>query len=859
MTGSGTAASARGLWVVVLAAAVQFSGGAGAAAAAPAPPKLVSVSVTPARVLIDRPQAAQQLLVTGRFSDGSLHDLTGSARFRSRAPSIATVTPQGVVTPGGNGSGTVSVVVASGARGLALAVPVRVRNAGVRYRWDFASQIVPLLTRAGCNGASCHGSASGRGGFKLAAFGGDAGVDFAAITRWAEGRRLNRADPAHSLLLLKPTMTVPHGGGLRFKVGSPEYRMLASWIASGAPEGGDGPRVSRLEVWPRERLLTRAGERQRLLVTAHYTDGTREDVSERALFEAKNEAAATVDGSVVTAAGIGDTPVIVRYAGLTAAATISATTLPPLRGFPVFDPANVVDREVFGKLRRLRLQPAPAAEDAELVRRLYLDVVGRIPTAEEAQRFVAETDPVKRARLVETLLEGPEYPRHWRDNLNGLLMGRGAPNPQWTQWLETSLREDHGWDRMAREILLARPESASETGALVFLNSRFGMGDTGLDQVTRDVSRIFFGVDIQCARCHTHPAVASWQQEAYWGLSAFYARSYLLPLKSGTFLAEKATGEVQYFGTDKNQRSAAPVFLTGERPDEPRLASASSGGMVSPGVAESAELYLVPPEEAKEKTRVPVPKYSRRARFVELAVGAQDPYFTRAIVNRVWAMLMGRGLVEPVDQMHAANPASHPALLDALANGLAEHRFSLKWLIRAILTSRTYALGSRWGHGARPGAELYAVAAVRPMTMAQLANSTLVGAGYWEQGDAADLGKRRAQLETGFAAQLAELRQKLDSGTEVFQANVSQALYLANSRGFETLIDKGPLVERLAKVTDDGEAVRQAYLAVLSRPPDEEELGGFRKHLAARGDRRRAALQQMVWALLASVEFRFVH
>jgi hypothetical protein len=827
---------------------------------------VVALSVVPAEVVIDRPGATQQLLVTGRRADGSLCDLTARARFASSAPA-APVSGAGVVSALRNGAARVTVSLPGTA--LRATAPVTIRNAGTAYRWDFTRQVAPVLAKGGCGGASCHGSATGRAGFKLSLFGQDPEQDYDAVVHGAGSRRVNRMNPGASLILLKPTMTLPHGGGLRFKAGSPEYRALARWIASGAPRGGDPARLERLEVLPRERLLTLPAEAQRLLVTAYFSDGTREDVSEQALFESKNEGAARAEGARVVFAGLGEATVLARFGGQTATATVTATALPPLRAFPAYASAQVVDREVFGRLRRLRVPPAEPAPDSEFVRRLYLDLVGRAPTAAETERFCADPAPNKRAALADALLNGPEYPKQWRDNLNGLLMGRGAlpMAPAWAEWLETALKEDRGWDGMARDLLLARPEKPEQNGALTFMDSRFAQGETGLDAVTRDVSRIFFGVDIQCARCHTHPEVASWQQQAYWGIAAFFGRSYRIQVKGANYLAEKADGEVQYFGTDKSQRPALPVFLTGEGALEP-AAPKPAVGMAAPA-GENPELYAVAPEEAKEKTRVPVPKYSRRQRLVEIAINARDPFFKRAMVNWVWATLMGRGLVEPVDQMHAGNPPSHPALLDALAEEFARGGFSLKKLIRTLVTSQTYARGSAWkaaGLAERPGPELYAVAAVRPLSVQQLANSVLVAAGYQEQaaagpagGPALDLGKVRAQLETQWAAQLAEIRRSLDSGTERYQPNVAQALYLANSRSFQQLLERGGLAARLAKLADDGEVVRQAYLSILSRPPDAAEASAFRAYLAQRKERRAVAVGQAVWALVTSAEFRFIH
>jgi len=827
-----------------------------------AAPRVVSISVLPSEVVIDRPGATQQLLVVGRRSDGTISDLTAQARFVTTTPGVASVSTGGVVSALRDGSARVSVSLAAG--GLRAAVPVTLKNSRGAYRWDYARQIAPVLVKAGCSATSCHGATAGRGGFKLSFFGHDTEQDYETLVRSSGGRRVNRMNPGASLLLLKPTMTLPHGGGVRFKVGSPEYRALARWIASGSPRGGDPAQVERLEILPRERLLTRPGEVQRLLVTAHYSDGTREDVSEQALFESKNEGAVKLEGSRALYVGLGEAPVLARYGGRMVAANITASPLPALRVFPPYAPSNVVDREIFSKLRRLRVPPAEAAPDSELARRLYLDLVGRVPTAVEAQQYCESTEPGKREALIDALLNSPEFPKHWRDNLNALLMGRAAfpMNPAWAAWLETSLKEDRGWDSIARELLLARPEKPEENGALHFMDSRFAQGDTGLDVVTRDVSRIFFGVDIQCARCHTHPEVAAWQQQAYWGIAAFFGRSYRIQVKGGSYLAERATGEVQYFGADKNQRPATPVFLTGTVLTEPATIAPAAG---APAGAENPELYTVAPEDAKDKTRVPVPKFSRRARFVEAAVTADDPYFKRALVNWVWVRLMGRGLVEPADQMHAGNPPSHPVLLQELSDITARGGFILRKLIRTIVSSQVYARGSEWKPVGtllrdRPPGELYAVSPIRPLSVQQLATSMLVAAGYPVTGDpAGDSGKARAEFETRYATQLGDIRRKLDSGTESYQPNVAQALFLSNNRAFQQTLEQGGLATRLAKLTDHREVVRQAYWSVLSRAPDPEEAAAFERHLAERADRRPAAISQIVWALLTSAEFRFTH
>jgi hypothetical protein len=531
--------------------------------------------------------------------------------------------------------------------------------------------------------------------------------------------------------------------------------------------------------------------------------------------------------------------------------------------------AQGIDRFVAAGWTRDKVQPAELAGDAEFVRRIYLDLVGRIPSKEEAQRFCANRDPRKRARLIDELLASGEFPKHWRENLNLLLMGGPAfgGDAAWRNWLETALKQGQGWDTMARTILLARPGKPEDEGGAHFLVSRFAQGPSGLDLATRDVSRFFFGVDIQCARCHKHPEVRQWKQESYWGMAAFLNRSYPLPIKGKTGLAERATGEVDYSTKGKPPKTVPPQFLTGETVVE--AAMMSKPATVKPGQPppEDPTAYQVPPETAPQKTRVPVPKFSRRAKLVELAINTRNPYFKAAAVNYIWSQLLGRGLVEPIDQMHDGNPASHPELLQFLADDFAAHHFDIRYLIRGITNSRTYQLSSRYASEAtRPSEATFGCGAVRPLSTHQLAMSLLAAAGYCDavaaSADTAarrDPGALRARLETQDAGLLATLVANLGTGTEPFQPGVRESLFQANSSSFGDLLAKGGLVTRLAAITGDDALIEEACWCVLSRPPSRDEAERLRSYLRARTDRRAAACQQIVWALVTSAEFRFNH
>jgi hypothetical protein len=851
--------------------------------------RLVGIAVTPNPIILDRPQARQRVLVTGRFADGSQVDLTRDASLRLRDVSTASLMEGGTIRPVRDGDTALEVRVRRpGTAPLRAYTPVQIRNSEGRYRWDFRLHIAPVLARAGCSGTSCHGAKAGRGGFRLSAFGSDPETDHESIVFGASRRRIDLRRPAHSLILLKPTMTLPHAGGRRFQVGSPEYERLAAWLADGAPytEGAARPpqQVVQLELLPAIRMLRSSVESQNLLVMAHFADGTREDVTALAACESRGEDAVKLDGASAVATGLGETTLLARYGGLSASARFGASTLPAVAVWPEVDPTSVIDREIFGRLKRLGVRPAPLASDEEWLRRVTLDLVGRIPTVSEQSQFVEEPASDRRERWVDALLASDEFARHWADTLNILLMGRNAvpAAADWAAKLEGWLREDRGWDAMARELLLARAGTETpppDAAHLRFLESRFAQGDTGLDTVTRDVSRIFFGVDVQCARCHAHPEVAQWQQDVYWGVAAFFGRTYRLQVANRSYLAERALGEVEYFGYDQERRSARPAFLTGERPTEPAATVAAVPAPPGTPPPDPVELYQVPPEATKEKTRIPRPHYSRRERFVSMAIGP-NAYFRRAMANRIWSILMGRGLVEPVEQMHAGNPASHPELLEELSVRFASRGFRLKALIRGIVTSRVYALSSRWEKGPAPAAELYAVAATRPQSLTQLANSTLVALGYWD-GIAARVQaqakpspsaassaqtvdpklsfKVRSLFDSELSKQSLELRKRLDGGTDLFMPAVPQALYLSNSQAFQELIRKGGLAERLAVIPDPANVVREAYRSVLSRDASGDEVKELSGFAARRGSKGKETTTQMIWALVTSAEFRFIH
>lgn len=515
--------------------------------------------------------------------------------------------------------------------------------------------------------------------------------------------------------------------------------------------------------------------------------------------------------------------------------------LPPER--PI---EEVVDHYLDAKLKTEGITAAPQATDVAVLRRTTLDLAGRIPLPHEVQAYIASTDPAKRVQLVDRLLASPDFAFHQRNEFNGLLMPT-RDDGAWREWLLKVFQENRPWNQVFRQLLLTRDDDAPNKPALEFLKSRV----ENLDDVTNDTSKLFFGVSINCAKCHDHPLVVDWTQDHYFGLASFFNRTYKT---KKNFLAERDNGLVRFKTTEGVEKEAKLMFLTGEALTEPA---------VPPLSPEEKKLAETREKEDNERETPPAnPAWSRRSQLVELAL-KPDPngFFPKSIVNRLWARLIGRGLVHPVDQMHSANPASHPELLSWLSRDMESHGYDLKRMVRGIVLSRAYARSSQWEQGERPNPNVFALASVRPMSPMQYSLSLLLATSHPEQlvqqTSTPELWtERRKGLENhahGFSRQL-------EAPGEGFQVSVSEALLFSNSQHVqnEYLRDGGDkLVGRLKGLTAPEPQIQEAFLSVLSRTPEPDEVGQLTAYLTSRQDRPLPALQQLVWILLTGSEFRF--
>ena len=508
-----------------------------------------------------------------------------------------------------------------------------------------------------------------------------------------------------------------------------------------------------------------------------------------------------------------------------------------------------IDERIEHRLAAERVEAGPPVDERTFLRRVTLDLAGRIPTVTEWRSFLKSESPHRREELVDQLVTSPDFAFHLRNEIDQLLLVKIAADAEWRTYLLQAAKENRDWGQLFREIMLPEQQRPGDPGARAFLRHRAN----DVDAMTNDTSALLFGVNISCARCHDHPLVSDWRQDHYFGMASFFNRTYRA--KTG-FVGERFEGQLEFTTTDGDQQTAKLMFLTGVTVEE------SGPERDADALRELAEKIKQALKKDDAETP-PLPEFSPRNEFVRLALESPQPsHFARNMVNRVWARLLGRGLVHPLDQMHSENPSGHPELLDDMAVGFAASGYDLRKLIRTIVLSRVYARSSVWSGGEPPSAELFACGQVRPLTPLQLGLSLRIAAGNPERLRGLTAGEewstRREQLET----QANGLASRFEGPTDGFQVGVDEALFLSNSSQIETEIlgnGDNSLVEFLIKQEDDDRLIDAAFAVVLSRSATDIERGAVLLYLAERRDRPEDAVKQVVWSLLASPEFRFNH
>lgn len=780
-----------------------------------------AITCTVERVELRDAFDGKQLLVT----DGA-RDVTREAGYGSSNPAVAGVDAKGYVTPTGDGTAVIRVE-----RGPdRLDIPVTVRGFGQGRAVDFRTEVVPLLSRLGCNAGGCHGKASGQNGFRLSLFGFDADHDHAAITREARGRRVFPASPDESLFLTKATGRAPHGGGKRLNPDGPDYQMIRRWIAAGTPASApDAPRVVRIRVSPADGVLTPDGQQQ-LAVTADYSDGSSRDVTRQSEFQSNLDVVASVAGDgLVTARRLsGEAAVMARYMGYVAVFRAMVPHGPPLVSIPDFQPINFIDELAAKKWQRLGLRPSPPCDDATFLRRVTVDLCGRLPTPTEARDFLADPAADKRTKLVDRLLDSPDYPAYFALKWGGILRnsnlaGADQAAVAFHRWLRDMIARNRPYDEFARGIVAA----AGEWQDAPAINWLWQNRDDQLHQVTADVAQVFLGVRLQCAKCHHHP-YERWGQADYYGLSGFFTR-----------LGRKNFGQPPPY-------YAAATPTTGER-------NPLTGKTPEPKYLDGPEAKFSPDED---------PRHA----LVDWMAKADNPFFARTFVNRMWGHFLGRGLHHEVDDLRETNPPSNPELLDRLAKEFVGRRFDMKWFVRTILTSRVYQLAAEPTDHNRSDRQNFARYYARRLpaeVFLDAVNSTCgVRGGF---GGVSQNARAIDLPHEGFGSYFLDTfdRPKRVTVCECERstgATLGQVLLLANSEEVENKIADGSgRVARLVKEkTEPSRAVEELYLAALSRTPTSVERNRAVAHLTEAADKQKA-LEDVLWALLNSREFMFNH
>jgi hypothetical protein len=689
----------------------------------------------------------------------------------------------------------------------------------------FLRDVAPILNKVGCTSGTCHGAAKGKNGFKLSLRGYDPQFDYEALLYDLSGRRFNRAEPARSLMLAKPTQQVPHGGGLRFEIGSDYYKTIHDWIAAGVPFGDPKKdTVTRLDVEPKEIFMTAPGESASVKVTAVYADGGSRDTTRLAVVESNTPDIASVTDASIKGARVGEATLLVRYQGNLV--IIPVTVLNPKKSFTWnnLPEHNFIDRAVDAKLQRLHILPSPPVDDAGFLRRASLDLTGQLPAPEEVRAFVADRSQTKRAAKIDQLIASPAYVDHWTLKWGDLLQNsrkflgeKGAFT--FREWIREAIAQNKPYDHMVREMLVAR-------------GSSYDSPEANFYRVTRDpkptmekTTQVFLGVRMVCAQCHDHP-FERWTQNQYYEMAAFFSPVGVRP---GYEVGEEIVFDQRQDFEMKHPKDGHVVpakFIVGGAP---------------------------PPQDA-----------TRRIAYADWLTSKDNPFFAKSTVNRVWSYFFGRGIIDPVDDIRASNPPTNPALLDALTKDFVEHNFDLRHLMRTIANSRVYQTGVAVNEWNAADGDNFSHAIPRRLTAEELMDGVASAAGARPNFPEAPIDTKAEQLtdphigKDGFLDVFG--RPPRESSCECERRSdfsLPQALNLVNGRTISDAVADGN--GRVAKAVlggrSDRELVEELYLAAFGRFPTAPEMD---KGLAyMKPGPRTSRAQDLLWALLNSKGFLY--
>ncbi len=781
--------------------------------------------------------ARQQLLATAELDSGTLVDLTRHVTYESSSDKIVKVTSAGLMIPLGDGTAKVS---ARTSNGLSSSITVAVEQFSNVSPVNFPNQIVPIFTKGGCNGGGCHGKSGGQNGFRLSLLGFEPQEDYEHLVKEARGRRIFPASPQHSLLLLKGAATLPHGGGKRLEPDSDDYKLLVRWISQGMPYGKtNDPVVDRIEVHPKQRTMPLGGEQQ-LIVCAHYTDGSVQDVTRSALYEPndKDMAATSESGHVQFFRQPGDVAVMVRYQAKVAVFNATIPLGAPVESLPT--PNNFIDEIVFKKLKMVGMPPSALCDDATFIRRVTIDIAGRLPTPEETRAFVSDGSPHKRDHLIDRLLASGDYADHFANKWSALLRNKRTDPAHkrgtyaFHGWIRDSLMENKPFDEFVREILAASGDLSAHPPVAWYRQVKNSTAQL------EDTAQLFLGQRLQCAQCHHHP-YEKWSQHDYYSFAAFFSQ---VGRKAGAQPGEEF------------------VFT---RRGLPKATNKKTNQPVSPAGLGATPVSLTPDDDP-------------RLALVGWMTSKDNRFFARSLANRYWKHFFNRGLVDPEDDMRETNPPTNPELLDALASHFQKSGYDLKSLVATICRSKTYQLSSLPNEHNKVDRHNFSRYFPRRLTAEVLFDSVNYVTRSEGKFDGLPAGTRALQLpDNSFnsSSYFLQVFGRPDSSTSCEcersqDASLAQSLHLLNAKDIQEKLanDKGRAAELAAATRTEDEKIRELYLLAYAREPVAGEVETAKTHIGkvthGKKDKdltgaERQAYEDIIWALINTKEFLFNH
>ena len=841
-----------------------------------AAPALTDLQCYPTNITLSSAKSTQRLVVQATYADGITRDITAEASLNLANPKIVRL-GQANLYPLTNGQTELRVSY----KGRKLSIPVTVAGASNQPPISFKLDVMPVFMKAGCNAGSCHGSSRGKDGFRLSLFGFDPEGDYYRLTREQIGRRINLAIPEESLIIQKGLGAVQHTGGVRFGTNSDLCKTLLTWLNAGAPKDPpDIAKVTGIEIFPKSAVLegvdtprnndipvggasspntasgspsprregrgegvrnarqptrlpastrspNQTGSSQRFIVRARYSNGTERDITPLTVFISNNDATAKVDDAgLVTAGQRGEAFIQARFGEFNVGAQVIVTPKNLPFKWPDVASRNYIDDAVYAKLKKLRFTPSDVCDDATFIRRASIDLNGALPKSDEVEKFLQDSDPTKRDKLVDQLLGRKEFAELWVMKWAELLEIRTRDNrvyPKATvlyfEWLRDQMLANVPFDRIVQNILTASESNFRNPAA------NYYQIEPDTLKLAENTAQVFMGMRIQCAQCHNHP-FDRWTMNDYYSFAAFFAQ---IGRKAGddpreTVIYDRSDGEVNHLVTGKPMH---PKFLGGEEPE--------------------------------------IKGESRREVLARWLTSPQNPYFARNLANVVWAHFIGRGIIEPVDDVRISNPPSNPELLDALAAKFVEYKYDFKRVVRDICTSRTYQLSTRPNSSNASDDRNFSKAAIRRIRAEVLLDCISQVTETQDKFPGLPRGARAVEIADGNTANYFLTTFGRASRTTVCSCevkvdpNLSQALHLLNGRTLQSKIDDGSVVKKLLKQGQNpDQVIENLYLRCFSRKPTDDEMAKLKSFIAPDSNQEQV-LNDIFWSLLNAKEFVFNH